>query len=247
MRAIFVAAGLCDRRPMQVYYRTIRDATEQRSGKISRYLIGSGAIPVWLKVFVTVWAAVLVPSYAIATPLGLLWFCNVAIILTVVGLWWESSLLISIAALGSVVIMLLWSVYMLALLVLNVTATPLPFDLGTYMLDVEVPTSNRILSLYHTWLPIVLLFALRRLGYDRRGLPIQIGLTCILILLAFLLTPDLKTPAGNVNMVFGLSDIEPQAWVNRGVWLLIMMAVWAVWYIPAHLIFRRLFPPDASR
>ena len=194
----------------------------------------------------TAWAVFLVSGYAIASPLGLLWFCNVAMIMTVVGLWLESSLLISIPALGSVAVMLLWSVYMLVQFVFVLTGAPVPFGLGTFMIDPRVPIAARILSLYHVWLPLVLLFGLKRLGYDVRALPIQVALTWTLILLAFLLTPDLTTPAGNVNMVFGISDTEPQVWVSRGAWLVIIMSISAAWYLLINFIFRRLFASGPS-
>ena len=199
-------------------------------------------IPLWLKVMVTAWAAVVVGMYAMAAPLGLLWFCVVALLLTTAGLWLESRLLISIPAVGSIWWMLLWNVDLLTHLVTGIKETPIPLGQATYMFNAEWPLQDRLSSLYHGWLPFVLLFALRRLGYDGRALFIQVGLTCVLILAAYLLVPDLNTPAGNVNMVFGLSDKEPQHWVGRGTWLIVVMLFCVVaWYVPTHFALRWVF------
>ena len=32
-------------------------------------------------------------------------------------------------------------------------------------------------------------------------------------------------------MVFGISDTEPQVWVSRGAWLVIIMSISAAWYL----------------
>jgi hypothetical protein len=199
-------------------------------------------IPLWLKVMVTAWVAVVVARYAVAAPPGLLWFCVVALLLTTVGLWLENRLLISIPAVGSICWTLLWNVDLLTHLVTGIKETPIPLGQATYMFNAEWPLQDRLLSLYHGWLPFVLLFALKRLGYDGRALFIQIALTCVLILAAYLLVSDLNTPAGNVNVVFGLSDKEPQRWVGRGTWLIIVMLYCPIaWYIPTHFALRWLF------
>ena len=57
-------------------------------------------IPMWLKLVCSVWVVLLLPTYWQSTPLGLLWFCNVALLTTWLALWLESSLLASMAALS---------------------------------------------------------------------------------------------------------------------------------------------------
>ena len=54
----------------------------------------------WLKLAYSAWVALLLPTYWQTTPLQLLWSCNVALLVAWIGLWLESSLLVSMAALA---------------------------------------------------------------------------------------------------------------------------------------------------
>ena len=58
-------------------------------------------IPLWLKLAYTVFMAVLVPIYLRNYgPTNFLYFCDVALIITLVGIWIESPLLVSMCAVG---------------------------------------------------------------------------------------------------------------------------------------------------
>src|SRR5271170_5444156 len=66
-------------------------------------------IPLAAKIAVTVFLAVLVPVYLHTYgPTNFLWFCDTALILTVAGMWLESSLLISMCAVGILLPQCLW-------------------------------------------------------------------------------------------------------------------------------------------
>ena len=220
---------------------------EQDSGWSLRVLSG-GKIPLWVKLLVTLWVAVLVPEHWRTTPLSLLWFCNVALVLTTVGLWLENSLLVSTQAVGSVWWMLLWTLDFLVHLVPGIDTTPIPLGQANYMFDPRLSLFSRGLSLYHGWLPFVLLLALRRLGYDRRAVFAQTVLAWVLLLLSYELTTGIHGPAGNLNMVYGLSATETQHWVSPGMWLVLTMLFCPIaWYLPTHFVFRRLFLPSAHQ
>ncbi len=218
---------------------------ERRSGRVWRAL-SRGKIPLWVKLLVTLWGAVLVPEHWRATPLSLLWFCNVALVLTTVGLWLESSLVVSTQAVGSVWWMLLWALDFLFHFVPGVTSTPIPLGQANYMFDPRLSLFSRGLSLYHGWLPFVLLLALRRLGYDRRAVLAQTVLAWVLLVVSYQLTTGPRGPAGNLNLVYGLSETEPQRWVSPEAWLVLTMLFCPLaWYLPTHFVFRRLFRPSA--
>lgn len=208
----------------------------------------TGKLPLWIKLAVSLWVAVLIPEHWRATPLTFLWFCNAAVLLTTVALWIESRFLISIVAVGNVWWMLLWVLDFLIHLVSGIKTTPIPLGMSNYMFDARLSLFSRGLSLYHAWLPFVLLWTVRRLGYDRRALFAQTVLAWILLLLSYGLTEDLRGPAGNLNQVYGLSDKEPQHWVTPAVWLgLVMLFCPVVWYLPTHLVLRRVFRPSTAR
>jgi len=182
--------------------------------------------------------ALLLPAYWQSTPLGLLWSCNVALLVTCAGLWLENSLLVSIAALGIVWWQLLWVLDFLIHLGIG-TST---MGMSNYMFDEEFSRFSRGLSLYHGWLPFVLLWALLRLGYDRRALLLQTMVAWTVFLLSAIVTTDLAGPAGNLNMIYGLSETQPQTWMAPKLWLALVMVLWpATVYVPCHFVFRRAF------
>jgi len=182
---------------------------------------------------------VTIPSNIINySAINLLWFCDIAIILTFFGLWFESSLLLSMAALSSVATQLVWQLdYFFHLM----TGSPL-FGFSDYMFDPDFPTFNYIVSLFHVWMPYVLLYALRIVRYNRLALLTQSAVGCIAILLSFLLTRDMYGPAGNLNKVYGLSDTVPQSWMRPWLWVIVVMGYCSLCiYAPTHFLFTRLF------
>ena len=94
-------------------------------------------IPLWLKVMFSALFLVTIPSNVVNySAINLLWFCDIAIILTFFGLWFESSLLLSMAALSSVPTQLLWQLdYFFHLM----TGSPL-FGFSDYMFAPDFPT-----------------------------------------------------------------------------------------------------------
>lgn len=234
--------------------RTFGASYEEYAATVGRWLpqgalrfLSGGRIPLWLKLTVTAWVAVLVPEHWRATPLALLWFCNVALLVTTAGLWLESKVLISTQAVGSVWWMLLWGLDFLLHFVPGINHTPIPLGQANYMFNSRLSLFSRGLSLYHGWLPLVLFFALRRLGYDRRAVFIQTVLAWGLLLLSYRLTTDIHGPAGNLNMVYGLSDTEAQQWVSPQGWLVLTMLFCPIaWYMPTHFALRRWFRPRSE-
>src|ERR1017187_7893096 len=124
-------------------------------------------IPMAAKMAGTAFLAVLLPVYLHTYgPANFLWFCDAALVLTVAGMWLESSLLISMCAVGILLPQCLWlvdfGVYLLGFHFLNLTS---------YMFDPHLSLFTRGLSLFHGWLPLLLVWLLFRLGYDKRALP----------------------------------------------------------------------------
>src|SRR5436190_19833999 len=68
-------------------------------------------IPFWLKIAFTAFMAVMVPVYwHFYGPTNFLYFCDVSLFLTLVGIWTESSLLISMCCVGILLPQALWCV-----------------------------------------------------------------------------------------------------------------------------------------
>jgi hypothetical protein len=195
------------------------------------------------KVAGTAFLAVLVPVYLRAYgPTNFLWFCDAALILTVAGMWLENSLLISMCSVGILVPQCLW----LADFGSNLLGFHL-LGLTGYMFDHRLPLFTRGLSLFHGWLPLLLVWLLLRLGYDKRGLPAWTGLAASLVLVGYFFTP----PAGahltdpnipiNLNYVYGFNDQQPQTWINQNLYVILWLgALWLVAFLPTHLALRRI-------
>ena len=190
-------------------------------------------MPLWLKISYTLFICVLVPVYwKQYGPGNFLWFSDIALFVTVAALWLESSLLASMMALSVVVLESIWIIDFLIGLITGSSV----IGLSSYMFDSKIPLSIRALSLFHVVLPILLLWLLYRLGYDRRALLVQTLLAWIVLPLSYFLT----NRTDNVNWVHGFGGT--QKWMPAPLYLvLLMIAFPLVLYLPTHLVLKRLF------
>ena len=192
---------------------------------------------------------VLIPVYwANYGPTNFLYFCDVALLLTLAGVWMESRLLVSLPAVGILLPQALWC----ADFAVQLTGHKLT-GMTAYMFDSDRSLFLRGLSFFHGWLPFLLVYLVAKLGYDRRA---WLGWTTLawgLCLVAFFglpaagaVLPDPKTPT-NVNYVFGFDDARPQSWLPTGWFLVAWMAgLFAVVFTPTHFALRRLFGRPAA-
>ena len=125
------------------------------------------AIPLWVVLIYSAFLAILIPVYLVRYgPTNFIYFCDLALLLTGVALWMESSFLTSMTAVGILGAQSLWVVDLLCGLFFGYH----PIGMTNYMFDATLPLPVRMLSLFHAWLPLLLLWMLHRLGYDRRAL-----------------------------------------------------------------------------
>ncbi len=204
---------------------------------------GTPRIPLALKLAYTAFLVAMVPYYLMQYgPLNFLWFCDVALMVTAVGIWLESPLLVSMQAVG---ITLPQTAWVIDLFVRLFTGRHFPVDFTEYMFDAKIDRFTRGLSLFHGWLPFLLLWLVWRLGYDRRAWLGETLLGCTVLLLSFLLVTEFDpNKAGNVNKVFGFTDGTPQTMMPPLAWLgvLMLVATFGV-YLPTHFLLRWLMPP----
>jgi hypothetical protein len=201
-------------------------------------------IPLWFKLAYSAFMAVLVPVYwYYYGPTNFLYFCDAALILTLVGIWIESPLLISMCAVGIVLPQAVWVVDFLA----NLVGIPLT-GMTDYMFLADHSLFLRGLSLFHGWLPFVLVYLVWTLGYDRRALPGWTALAWVLILVCYFFMPPPNPDPGlapvNINYVWGMSDTAAQSFVPPAVWLAgLIVGMPLLMFLPAHVILARLMPP----
>ena len=186
------------------------------------------------------WLAVWAPLYwRHYGPQNFLWFCDLANIAIGAALWLESPLLFSTQALSVLVVQTLFTVDFLGRLVGGVHLVG-----GTeYLFDPSSPLHMRALSLFHVATPPLLVWALARLGYDRRALALQTALAWLVLPVSFLaFGPEL-----DLNWVWGPWD-RPQRWMSPWAWFACCFAGFPLLlYLPTHLLLSRWAPVGSPR
>jgi hypothetical protein len=192
-------------------------------------------IPLWVKLSYTAFVVVTVAVYAVKYPLwNFLWFSDIALIATVPALWLESSLLASTMLVGVLLPELHWNA---AFCVRLLTGKRL-FGLTDYMFDPTKPLYLRTISLFHVFLPLLLLWMVARLGYDSDALIGQTLLAWVVLPLTYRLA-DPKVE--NVNWAFGWTA-KPQNRMPPLAYLgLVMIGFPVLLYFPTHVLLQRLF------
>lgn len=184
-----------------------------------------------VRALVVVWLLVWVPSYAAGWGWrNFVQLCDLAVILTCVGLWRRSALLLSMQALSSLVVDTAWTVD----LGVRLASGRDLFGWTSYMWDRGFPLGLRLLSAFHLALPPILILALRKTGYDRRALGAQAALAAVAIAAARVIAPD-------HNYNFSVRD--PLLGRSLGPAPLHLLAMTAALvagiYLPTHLLLRR--------
>jgi hypothetical protein len=191
-------------------------------------------IPLWLKLVYTAFVAVLVPfywrNYGVA---NFLWFSDIALLTTLVALWTENRLLASMMAVGVVLPEIVWNVGFFGRLL-----TGYEFGgIAGYMFDARQPLFLRGLSMFHVFLPVLLIWMVWRLGYHPRAWLAITVVTWVVLPLSYLATE----PSENINWVLGIGSVQTS--LPPLVYLSLLIVLFpAVLYYPTHLILRRLFP-----
>ncbi|MEK6744203.1 MAG: membrane-associated protein [Nitrospirota bacterium] len=191
-------------------------------------------IPLWLKISYTLVAVITAAVYAVKYPPGnFLWFSDIALVLTVPALWLESGLLSSMIAVGVLIPEAFWNISYFGRLCTGKRLS----GLTDYMFDERKPLYLRALSLFHVFLPVLLVWMVARLGYAQQALFAQTVLAWIVLPLTYWLTDR----AMNVNWVFGTDGGQRKrmlALVHLG---LLMVGLPLLAYVPTHLLLQALF------
>ncbi|MGH9701267.1 MAG: hypothetical protein ACRD52_17645 [Candidatus Acidiferrales bacterium] len=192
------------------------------------------AIPLWVRWASILWLIVWFPVYVRAWgAVNFLHLCDIAVILACAGLILENSLLLSSQAVSSLLIDFIWTLDAAWRLILGRHLVG-----GTeYLFDAHVALGVRLLSLFHIALPVILVWALFRTGYDRRGLALQSAIALIAMAAS-----RWASAAANINYAFR-DPFFHRAWGPAPLHIAVMFVVLAAGaYWPTHLALKRLFP-----
>lgn len=185
-------------------------------------------VPLWLKIGWTVWVFLWIPIYWKQYGLqNFLFFCDLGNLALAVALWAESALLFSWQAVSLL--------FFQTLFTLDLVGTWIsgrhPIGGTEFMFDPHLPLLVRALSLFHVVTPVLLLWAIWRLGYDARGWKLQ-TLTC------WIVVPIncFWRPEHNVNWARGIFFVQQKTLPGWLYLLAYLVLVPAVVYYPTHLL-----------
>jgi len=191
-------------------------------------------IPLWIKLAYTLFVAVTVAVYAVKWgPGNFLWFSDIALIGTVPALWLESSLLAGMMTIAILLPEILWNLSFFVQLATRRRVS----GLTDYMFDQSKPLYLRAVSLFHVFLPVLLVWMISRLGYERRALVAQTILAWVVLPLSYWLTK----PEENVNWVRGFNNglqkrLRPTLYLG-----LLMIGFPVLLYLPTHFLLVMMF------
>ena len=186
-------------------------------------------LPLWVKIAWSVWVVVWAPIYwGQYGAQNFLFFCDLGNILITYAMWMESRLIFSWQAVNLLVVQILYSLDLLGAFLFGKHVLG-----GTqYMFDPAIPLSIRLMGLYHLVVPPLLLWAVHRLGYDRRALKLQVWTACILVPICHFWRPQF-----NVNWARGIG--HEQHLVAGWLYVLgYLIAVSTLVYGPTHFFLR---------
>lgn len=188
----------------------------------------------WIKILYTLFVVILIPVYwKHYGPGNFLWFSDIALFAVGIALWTKSRLLVSMMAVGVLILEIGWNIDFFFQLI---TGQQL-INLTNYMFDEELSLFLRGLSLFHVFLPAIVIWLLIKWGYNTNAIYWQWVLAWIVLPLTFFLTD----PEDNINWVFGLGD-EPQEAIPKGIYfLLVMIAFPLIVYLPSHFLLKKIF------
>lgn len=196
--------------------------------------VSTAKVPVWARVCSLLWLAFWTPVYwRIWGAQNFLHVCDIAVMLTCVGLLFSNSLLLSSQAVSSILTDLLWDADAGWRLF-----TGHPLTGGTdYMWDAHYPLWARLLSLFHIIWPVVLICSLVRVGYDRRGFSLQAAIAAGAVFAA-----RFANPSDNINYAFR----DPLFQRSFGPAPLHLVIIWLgliiLIYLPVHLLLSKFLP-----
>jgi uncharacterized membrane protein YhaH (DUF805 family) len=221
------------RRPAFDLEHDVRNDGGRRNGWVSIMIQRlRDARPEWVRVPYTIFVAILVPVYVYEYgPRNFLWFSDIALFAVLISVWTGNRLPYSMMAVGVLPLELAWTIDF-------ITGGRL-IGLTAYMFDESNPLYLRGLSLFHLFLPPLIIWLLYVRGYDRRALFAQTVLAWIVLILTKLATSS----SDNINWVHGLGEdaytpIDPVLYLSLYLILLPLVV-----FLPMHMLLARLFKP----
>jgi hypothetical protein len=180
------------------------------------------------------WLAVWIPAYWHAWGWqNFLHLCDIAVILSCAGIIFGNRLLISSQTLATLIPGFVWCLDA----GWRVAFGHSLFGGTEYLWDASHPLWIRMLSLFHIALPVLLVALCIRVGFDRRALVFQSGIT-----LALLAISRWIGAVSNINYTFFDPVFHRQLGPAPIHITIIFAGILLLFYLPAHVFLRRYIP-----
>ncbi len=184
---------------------------------------------------------ILIPFYwKTYGPINFLYMCDLALFLTLGAIWFESPLMAGMAAVGILLPQCVWIIDICIRLV-----TGHSIGMTEYMFKETIPVFAKMLSLYHLWLPCLLVYLVYKKGYDRRSLVCWTALMWAVMVICYLFTPpppvDPANPNSpvNINYVFGFGPEKAQTLMHPHLYVVsLMVGLLLFIYMPTHWVLK---------
>lgn len=211
------------------------------------FVVSDRGLPRALRWAYVVWFCIWTIAYwRYFGPQFLLWFCCLANVYVLLGCLTQRALWFSLAALAALGPQVLHSVDLAFRLLTQAS----PSGATDYMFDATRPITVRLLSLFHVWMPVLIVYALRRVGYDQRALAIQTLIASVVVVVSYSMfdpardTNDLMMPLVNgvpfdrdfnLNWVHAFYD-RPEPGIGARRFWSVLIGYPLVFHIPVHLL-----------
>jgi len=187
-----------------------------------------------IKILLTVFIVILLPIYKRTYGYqNFLWLSDIGLFLTIIALWIQSSLLISIAV---ILILPFEIVWMIDFFFQLLTRKKL-LGIVDYMFNQQYSLYIRLFSLFHIVVPIIWIWCLLMWGYNNNAFQYAVLLLWIVLAISYFFTDVSK----NINWVFAPVVYHWQG-ISQFLWLLILFIAIPLFIIlPIHLLFIQFF------
>jgi len=189
-------------------------------------------IPLWIKLPYSLLALVVLPVYWYKYGVtNFLWFSDIAFFVMVPALWFKNRFIASMMAIGVLPLEALWLASLLS--------HGRFLGMANYMFDPNLPLWLRGLSLFHFPMPVVIIYMIRRFGYDTRALYPQIVFSLTVIVLTHLVAPKSE----NINMILPPEGLAGM--VSQSAYIILMpVALIACAILPMHFLLKNIAPKN---
>lgn len=180
-----------------------------------------------------------------------LYLCDIALFLTYFTYVFVNNeqlrrLLYSTACVGILLPQIVWNVdFVINLLKLESINK---LKISTYMFNPRLKWYLKLLSLFHAWLPMLLVYYVKREGYDLNAWICWVGLSFVINIICYFVSPkpssdiDSMIMPVNINYVFGLeSDREQKTFSKPVYWFLFINFVNVAASFVTHIVLIWLF------